>query len=292
MTRTQTGQQDFHLQESNTAGHTKANPGRDRQGRFLPGAAWHELHPNGSPVTGRRLVKRKLHWKECRGCGEVFDGFAWQHYHSGRCRARYGDKMLKAKGLYRDTDKRKLVAKERILTDEQKARLLIREGPERVRDPGIYDPAKGGWADPRQPRPHELPPALSSPLTTPLEDILARIVRPGAAYYAAQILGKEDGILEYAGEEIYSGSPWTKILLILVVRGSRWLDRQIRKAERREMIARARDHNKARVIAQANGQGSQLEASLPGQSAYRQWKRQNRAVSQTPSENAPLDQAR
>jgi hypothetical protein len=168
-------------------------------------------------ITARKRkstgVKRRLHWKTCLGCGVSFEGFSYSKYHNSRCRDRFRYKLLKTHGLYKDPKTRKLVRKVRLLTPDQRARLLIREGKDRVKDPGIYDPTKGGWADPRQPRPHELPPAISLPLTTPYEDVLARNMRPGAVYYAEQILGEEDGILEYADEEIYNGSPWTKIQL-------------------------------------------------------------------------------
>jgi hypothetical protein len=267
--------------------------GRDAAGHFLPGAAWKELHPNGSPVKGKRLVKQRRHWKVCPGCGEGFEAFAWQDYHNGRCRDRYRNARLKDHGFYKDPRTRELVSKVRTLTAEQRSRLPIREGAERVRDRDVFDPAKGNWCDPRQPKPHELPPALSVPLTTPLEDALARVMRPGGLHRGMDILSGIDGLTDYAGAEIYNKHLSTKVLLVLLIRGLRWLDRQVRKAERRERMEYARSHAQAARIAKKIGlDRSQLETSLGGEPLYLVTKRKNRVVAQTPPEDAPLDQAR
>jgi len=121
----------------------------------------------------------------------------------------------------------------------------------------------------------------------PFEDILARVMRPGALHRGLEILGEIDGLMDYAGEEIYNKHRMTKILLMLNVRGLRWLDRQIRKAERRESAEVTRSHAQAARIAKENGLvRSQLEASLPGEPAMLRWKRQNR-LARNPSENDP-----
>ena len=57
-----------------------------------------------------------------------------------------------------------------------------------------------------------------------------------------EILGMVDGAMDYAGEPVYSKTLWTEVQLRLLVRGLAWLDRQVRKAERREQAEVARSH--------------------------------------------------
>jgi hypothetical protein len=118
--------------------------------------------------------------------------------------------------------------------------------------------------------------------TEELENELARL----DPHLAREVLAGVLIPMTYEGREVYGRSPHSQVLGTVLVLGLRRLRLAYKRKGAAKAFSLASDHAKAKRIAQANGLESQLEASMPGTSAYREWKRQNR-LAQNPSEIDP-----